>query len=477
MMPEDKLDNLLARGAKALGAAPPMADEVLRRINLVRAEQRPSSMTYRVPLRERIFLMSRAQKVAAAILLALLLAATGWAAEKVVEAVIEGRPVHVHTKTESTTLLMGTDTYGTYVGVTTIRDVPPGTTNQAGSGIMTGVGTMTMESSGGAGVSPFTPAQRQELRKLIAEKKYQRIGKSETPRGTEYLYRFVFSDGTVKPWPFYLPLEEFASVDDYNQKYDVYEARRQEAMQKALAKGHYRLVNVELILVHECLDVATGKTIEVQKIPLPDGSQIASAKEVKPWVPSPTGESEETFYEMTWQEHLDSIKAGRRKLLDARVVKDFWYEMTLEDGSKTILGIGGQSPLEKTKAFPPPSQPAPPAPAAPQTGDPAQPGTSEMLPKDIPPQGNAADFYMAGEIKRPGVYTMNDPPGMIISLSQAVATAGGITEMGDPTRIEITRRVSDKAEDKIVVDLDKIGRKEAPDPVLQNGDLIRVPAK
>jgi len=60
-----------------------------------------------------------------------------------------------------------------------------------------------------------------------------------------------------------------------------------------------------------------------------------------------SGPWEETQYETSWQEHLDLIKAGKRKLLDAHVVKDFWYEMTLDDGSKSIIGIGGQEPFGK----------------------------------------------------------------------------------------------------------------------------------
>ena len=347
MIPEGKLDDLMARGAKALDAVPPMADEVLRRISRLRAGKPPSNMTYRVPLRERIFLMSRTQKVAAAVLLALLLAATGWAAEKVVQSVIEGRAVQVKTK------------------------VVPGsikTTSSGDGSTVTMMGTVTVESSVDAGITPFTREQRKELDTLVAQKKYKLIGTSETPLGTEHRYRFVFSDGAAKEWVFFLPLEEFESLADYRRKHDEYEARRQEAMQKALAKGHHRLVNIELITVHECVDVATGKAIRVQRIDLPDGRQIASAREVKPWVPSPTGESEETLYETTWQEHLDSIKAGRRKLLDAQVTKNFWYEMTLEDGSKTIFNYGGDAPLEKLKAPLQPVQPAPhdrPATAAP----------------------------------------------------------------------------------------------------------------
>ena len=201
-------------------------------------------------------------------------------------------------------------------------------------------------SSSGAGGKAFTPAQLDELDALIAQKKYELIRTSETPLGTERLYRFVFSDRTAKEWPFYLPLEGVTSLDDYNEKHAAYEARRQEAMHKALAAGRYRLINVDLLPLHRCLDVATGKTIRVQKVVLPDGREMAVATEVRtPAIPPGATEFTETQYETTWQQHLDAIKAGRRKLLDAMIVKSYWYEMTLEDGSKTILSIGGNEPL------------------------------------------------------------------------------------------------------------------------------------
>ncbi len=82
----------------------------------------------------------------------------------------------------------------------------------------------------------------------------------------------------------------------------------------------------------------------MQRVDLPDGRQLAIAQEVQE--PEPAGW---TSYETTWQEHLDAIRDGRRKLLDAEIIKDYWYEMALEDGSKTLFSIGG-GPLDKDKA-------------------------------------------------------------------------------------------------------------------------------
>jgi hypothetical protein len=158
---------------------------------------------------------------------------------------------------------------------------------------------------------------------------------------------------------FYVPLEDCKSLADYNQKRQEYQAKRQEAIRKAVVKGRFRLINIELLMVHRCVDVATRKALRVQQVNLPDGKQIATTEVTDPGVQAPTSERQYTEYQTTWKEHLDAIKAGRRKLLDAEVTKDFWYEITLEDGSKTIWTYGGDLPLEKLpKATSQPAKPA-----------------------------------------------------------------------------------------------------------------------
>ena len=106
-----------------------------------------------------------------------------------------------------------------------------------------------------------------------------------------------------------------------------------------------------------------------------------------------------------------------------------------------------------------------------QAGDPTQnvvlrDGDIVTIPS--PPVG---DFYMAGEVARPGVYSLT---GRKITLYQAVAAAGGLTAVAVPWRTELVRRISETEEEIIYVDLGKISRGEAPDLYLQPEDQVRV---
>jgi len=87
------------------------------------------------------------------------------------------------------------------------------------------------------------------------------------------------------------------------------------------------------------------------------------------------------------------------------------------------------------------------------------------------PSPAVGDFYMAGEVARPGVYSLT---GRKITLLQAVAAAGGLTAVAVPWRTEVIRRNSETEEDIIYVDLSKIARGDAPDFYMQPEDLVRV---
>ena len=87
------------------------------------------------------------------------------------------------------------------------------------------------------------------------------------------------------------------------------------------------------------------------------------------------------------------------------------------------------------------------------------------------PEPPAGEWYIDGEVVRRGVYVLT---GRKITLLQAVAAAGGLTQLAIPWRTELVRRVSNEAEEIIYVDLYKIARGEAPDFYLQPDDLIRV---
>jgi len=106
-----------------------------------------------------------------------------------------------------------------------------------------------------------------------------------------------------------------------------------------------------------------------------------------------------------------------------------------------------------------------------QAGDPTQNVVlrdGDIITIPSPPVG---DFYMAGQVSRPGVYSLT---GRKITLLQAVAAAGGTTAVAVPWRTEVVRRSSETEEEIIYVDLAKIARGDAPDFYVQPDDLIRV---
>lgn len=87
------------------------------------------------------------------------------------------------------------------------------------------------------------------------------------------------------------------------------------------------------------------------------------------------------------------------------------------------------------------------------------------------PSPAIGDFYMAGEVARPGVYSLT---GRKITLLQAVAAAGGTTAVAVPWRTEVVRRITETEEEIIYCDLSKIARGEVPDFYMQAEDIIRV---
>ena len=106
-----------------------------------------------------------------------------------------------------------------------------------------------------------------------------------------------------------------------------------------------------------------------------------------------------------------------------------------------------------------------------QAGDPTQnivlrDGDVVTIPSPL-----MGDFYLAGEVARPGVYSLT---GRKITLLQAIAAAGGLTSVAVPWRTEVIRRISETEEDIIYVDISQVARGEVPDFYVQPEDLIRV---
>jgi polysaccharide export outer membrane protein len=74
---------------------------------------------------------------------------------------------------------------------------------------------------------------------------------------------------------------------------------------------------------------------------------------------------------------------------------------------------------------------------------------------------------ISGEVKAPRVL----PDDGATTLSQAVANAGGLSEIGDPTRIHIAQSKDQRVQDE-VYNLSDIQAGKARDPLLRGGDIV-----
>jgi Fe-S oxidoreductase len=143
-------------------------------------------------------------KLAAGLLIAAVLVATGWAAEKVYQmvgkkSVILEEEVLVEERSEPIKLADGISMLsGRKVGrsVRTFlpEDAPPGAVEKAKENL-------------------------EEIKQLIARKKYEFVTTFEGASGTlQYIYRFTLADGEKHAMNFSMPLEDVASWEDYRQK-------------------------------------------------------------------------------------------------------------------------------------------------------------------------------------------------------------------------------------------------------------------
>jgi polysaccharide biosynthesis/export protein len=78
---------------------------------------------------------------------------------------------------------------------------------------------------------------------------------------------------------------------------------------------------------------------------------------------------------------------------------------------------------------------------------------------------------ISGEVKGPRVLADDGST----TLTQAIANAGGLSELGDSSRVHIARSINQHVQDD-VYNLDDIQAGKAPDPVLRGGDIIVVEA-
>src|SRR5262245_15741247 len=74
---------------------------------------------------------------------------------------------------------------------------------------------------------------------------------------------------------------------------------------------------------------------------------------------------------------------------------------------------------------------------------------------------------VSGEVKTPRVM----PDDGNTTLTQGIATAGGLSELGDPTRVHIARSRDQRVQDELY-DLDQIQAGKKADPLLRGGDIV-----
>jgi len=86
---------------------------------------------------------------------------------------------------------------------------------------------------------------------------------------------------------------------------------------------------------------------------------------------------------------------------------------------------------------------------------------------------NSKKIYLLGEVQTPGVFDLRSS----LSLLQALAMAGGLTEFADRNGITVIRHLVDGSEERIEFDFKKAvsGKSTGEDIILQAGDIVVVP--
>jgi protein involved in polysaccharide export with SLBB domain len=82
--------------------------------------------------------------------------------------------------------------------------------------------------------------------------------------------------------------------------------------------------------------------------------------------------------------------------------------------------------------------------------------------------GEAGEYYMMGQINRPGSYSL---AGRRLTLKTAVAAAGNLSALAWPSRCTVYRRLGDR-EEMIQVNVDRIFAGQDPDFYIKRDDLI-----
>jgi hypothetical protein len=95
-----------------------------------------------------------------------------------------------------------------------------------------------------------------------------------------------------------------------------------------------------------------------------------------------------------------------------------------------------------------------------------KPGDTIHVPVDV-----VGEFCIMGHVNRPGYFNMTGRP---MTLKMAIAAAGGLGPLAWPKKVEVVRRIGEKHEAIVMLDLDKIASGEQPDIFIKPNDLINV---
>ena len=93
-------------------------------------------------------------------------------------------------------------------------------------------------------------------------------------------------------------------------------------------------------MTHVCKGAASNQRLSVMRVRHPNGEDDALV--------FPDG-FEGPHYTTSWKDHLEAIRQGRRVLLDLSITTSMTYEISLDDGSKTIYEVGGDELMKKPK--------------------------------------------------------------------------------------------------------------------------------
>jgi polysaccharide biosynthesis/export protein len=106
-------------------------------------------------------------------------------------------------------------------------------------------------------------------------------------------------------------------------------------------------------------------------------------------------------------------------------------------------------------------------------------GLNNAPPVEVPLRGGdivivqpAGQVLVEGEVENRGAYTLGDNSTLV----GALASAGGLTYSARFDEIEIIRKIGNADKVTIVYNLEKIQSGEEDNPLLKNGDIVRIPS-